>query len=300
MTLHRLDQLTGQVRAKWRRSGTGRVQNADMAAHDVTQQVVSWYSEQFDESGRLSDSADGRLELLRTREILGLHLPNAPASVLDVGGGPGTHAAWLAREGYAVHLIDPVQRHLDQAQAIAGCTVELGDARTLATADATFDVVLLLGPLYHLLDPAHRTAALTEARRVVRPGGMVAAAAINRFASLAEHTSTGMLVNERLRASVESILATQQYDGRRGFTAAHFHTAGQLAEEMAAAGLQPHAVYGVEGPMWGLVKAVEQRSGKPLPDDDPVMLSALTAARLADPYPELLAASSHLLAIAAV
>ncbi|MEY9840559.1 class I SAM-dependent methyltransferase [Streptacidiphilus sp. EB103A] len=271
-----------------------------MAAHDVTQQVVSWYSEQFDESSRLRHSADGRLELLRTRELLHLHLPDAPASVLDVGGGPGTHAAWLAREGYQVHLVDPVQRHLDQAQSVADCTVELGDARALTAADATFDAVLILGPLYHLLDPEQRIASLTEARRVVRPGGMVAAAAINRYASLAEHTSTGMLANERLRASVESILATQQYDGHRGFTAAHFHTASQLADEMAAADLRPRAVYGVEGPMWGLVKAVEQRDGEPLPDDDPVMLSALTAARLADPYPDLLAASSHLLAIATV
>ncbi|MFC1418762.1 class I SAM-dependent methyltransferase [Streptacidiphilus cavernicola] len=271
-----------------------------MAPEDVTAQVSTWYAEQFDEGARLSQSADGRLELLRTRELLGRYLPQPPADVLDVGGGPGAHAAWLTDHGYRVHLVDPVQRHLDQARARTGCTVELGDARHLTAADASWDVVLLLGPLYHLLTPEDRSAALEQARRVVRPGGIVAAAAISRFASLAEHTSTGNLINVRLRASVEDILSTQQYDGRRGFTAAHFHTADQLTAEMTAAGLLPDAVYAVEGPMWGLVKAVEIRGGKPLADDDPVMLSALAAARLADPYPELLSAASHLLAVCRV
>ncbi len=97
-----------------------------------------------------------------------------------------------------------------------------------------------------------------------------------------------------------SILATQQYDGARGFTAAYFHTAADLTEEMSEAGLIPGAVYGVEGPMWGVVKAVEVRAGEPLADDDPVMVSALRAAELADPYPDLLAASSHLLAVSRV
>jgi SAM-dependent methyltransferase len=267
-------------------------------AVDTAAQVAQWYSEQYTEAERLTSSADGRLELLRTRELLRRHLPEPPASVLDVGGGPGVHAQWLAEEGYQVHLVDPVPRHLDQATERARCTVELGDARHLSAQDGFYDVVLLLGPLYHLLDPADRAAALAEARRAVRPGGLVAAAAINRYASLAEHTSTGMLANERLQQSVGSILATQQYDGARGFTAAHFHAADDLAREMSQAGLPPTALYGVEGPMWGIVKAVETRDGKPLPVTDPVWESALVAARMAEPYPALLAASSHLLAVA--
>jgi hypothetical protein len=55
------------------------------------------------------------------------------------------------------------------------------------------------------------------------------------------------------------------------------------------------AVYGIEGPAWSLLKAVEQHAG-PEPSDA-LFESVLTAARLAEPYPELLAASSHLLAV---
>jgi ubiquinone/menaquinone biosynthesis C-methylase UbiE len=78
-----------------------------------------------------------------------------------------------------VHLIDPVPRHIEQA-ADTAVTAEPGDARTLPVTDNSYDVALLLGPLYHLLDREDRLRALREAARVVRPGGLVAAAAIGR------------------------------------------------------------------------------------------------------------------------
>lgn len=81
--------------------------------------------------------------------------------MLDVGGGPGTHARWLAEDGYRVHLVDPVPRHIAEAEA-SGCSVELGDARALSARDDSYDVVLLLGPLYHLVDAADRRTALAE------------------------------------------------------------------------------------------------------------------------------------------
>src|SRR5207247_3857740 len=47
-----------------------------------------------------------RIEFARTKELLDRHLPPAPATVLDVGGGPGVYAEWLAERGYRVHLVD--------------------------------------------------------------------------------------------------------------------------------------------------------------------------------------------------
>ncbi|MDT3398873.1 methyltransferase domain-containing protein [Streptomyces sp. B1866] len=264
----------------------------------VDPEIIDYYSETFDEATRLSATADGRLELVRTQELLRRHLPAAPAAVLDVGGGPGAHAAWLAEDGYAVHVIDPVARHIDQARAIPGVTAELGDARHLPAGDGVYDAVLVLGPLYHLLDRADRLQALSEAKRLARPGGLVAAAAINRYASLFEHTATTWLERERVHDAVRDILATGRHDpGRKGFTAAYFHTGPELAEELRTAGLADVTVYGVEGPTWSLLKAAEQHTGESLVDS-PMFGAALAAARLAEPYPDLLAAGSHLLAVA--
>ncbi|WP_377271669.1 class I SAM-dependent methyltransferase [Peterkaempfera sp. SMS 1(5)a] len=264
-----------------------------MSKPELAPVVDHFYSQVIDESTRLSTSADGRLELLRTQEILRRFLPPPPARILDVGGGPGIHAQWLMEDGYEVELIDPVARHVERAAKV--CSAELGDARRLTAADASYDVVLVLGPLYHLPAPRDRQAALSEALRVLKPGGLVAAAAINRYASIFEHVTYAHLHTERVQTSISAILRTAVHDGKRGFTLAYFHRAEELARELHDAGLIDVNVFGVEGPAWSLLKAVEQQTGS-APSDD-LFASVLTAARLAEPYPELLAASSHLLAI---
>lgn len=265
-----------------------------MALPELAPEIITFYTRDFDERGRLAGSADGRLELLRTQELLRRFLPEPPARVLDVGGGPGVHARWLVADGYEVRLIDPVERHVEQARAI--CPADLGDARSLDAADSSYDVVALLGPLYHLPVYEDRLRTLREAVRVTRPGGLVVAAAINRYASLFEHAALAHLHVDRLRESIAGILATSMYDGRRGFTVSYFHRAQELAAEARAAGLREVQVFGIEGPAWSLLKAVEQGAGGSAGED--LFQSVLAAARLAELYPELLAASSHLLAVA--
>ena len=125
----------------------------------------------------------GVIELARTQEIILRHLSPPPGTVLDVGGGSGVYACWLASLGYRVHLIDAMPLHVEQAEAasarqpeapLASC--RLGDARRLDEPDASAEAVLLLRPLYHLTERAERIQALQEAVRVLRPGGLLVAA----------------------------------------------------------------------------------------------------------------------------
>jgi ubiquinone/menaquinone biosynthesis C-methylase UbiE len=146
------------------------------AAHpDVTR----YYQEAYDEAGRLTRSPHGRAEFVRTQELLRRLLPGPPAVVLDVGGGPGAHARWLAADGYAVHLIDLVPGHVRAARGAAAVGASVGDARRLPAVSGSADAVVMLGPLYHLTKRADRVIALREAARAVRRGGMVIAAAIS-------------------------------------------------------------------------------------------------------------------------
>ncbi|WP_030635827.1 class I SAM-dependent methyltransferase [[Kitasatospora] papulosa] len=264
-----------------------------MSNLELAPSVMRFYGETVNEDDRLRSSADGRMELARTQELLRRFLPPAPARVLDVGGGTGIHAEWLVKDGYEVTLVDPVPRHVESAAAV--CSALVGDARALPQPDGSFDVVQLLGPLYHLPDSDDRRGALAEAHRVVKPGGLIAAAAINRYASLFEHVTYAHLHTERIHDSVSKILETAVYDGVRGFTLSYFHRAEELAAELTASGLTDVQVFGIEGPAWSLVKAAEQQPGEGPTDD--LIASAMAAARLAEPYPELLAASSHLLAV---
>lgn len=266
-----------------------------MTSPEVAPEIVRFYTETIDEAQRLSTTADGRLEMVRTQELLRRYLPPPPARILDVGGGPGAHARWLVEDGYTLHLVDPIARHIEQARQ-TGATVELGDARGLAAEDASYDVVLMLGPLYHLLERTDRDQALAEAHRVLKPGGLLAAAGINRYSSLFEHAAFAHLHKETMRRSIGGILASQVHDGKKAFTAAYFHSGEQLRDEVTAAGFEAVEVFGVEGPAWSMLAAAERNTGSDF-RDSALFESALTAARMAEPYPELLAASSHLLAV---
>jgi SAM-dependent methyltransferase len=242
------------------------------------------------EDSRLARTPHGRLEYLRTRELLRRFLPG-PARILDAGGGTGVHAAWLAADGHAVHLVDVVPDHVAQAAALPGVTAETGDARALTAPDASFDAVLLLGPLYHLVDPADRARALAEAGRVLRPGGLLAAAGISRYLSLLETAGAGTLTAERV-APVRAVIETGAYDGHVGFVPTHWHTAAELRAEVAAAGFRDVSVYGVEGPAW---PALDAAGLEVFPHR---VESALRAARIAEQDPRLIDTSAHLLAVA--
>jgi ubiquinone/menaquinone biosynthesis C-methylase UbiE len=203
----------------------------------------------------------GRLEYLRTRELLARYLPPAPASVLDVGGGAGVYALPLAREGYSVHLIDAVGLHVEQAREASALQPDAplagaqgGDARRLVWSDESVDAVLLLGPLYHLTSRVDRLQALHEAYRVVRPGGVVAAAAISRFASTYDGLLRGFLEDPMFQEIVERDLREGQHRNPTGraewFTTAYFHLPEELRNEATEAGLSVEALVGVEGPAW--------------------------------------------------
>jgi SAM-dependent methyltransferase len=239
------------------------------------------------------------LELERTREILGRYLPPPPARVLDVGGGTGVHADWLLDAGYDVHLVDLTARHVGEALARLadrGLTAEVGDARDLPVDDGRADVVLLLGPLYHLVDRGGRVAALEEARRAVAPGGLVAVAAISRFASLFDGLAREFLFELEFRTIVRRDLADGRHEnpGRHPhwFTTAYFHRPEELADEIAAAGLALQALVGVEG-MAGWLGHLGERWG-----DYASRNVILEAARLVEAEPALLGLSAHLLAVA--
>ncbi|WP_103352833.1 class I SAM-dependent methyltransferase [Amycolatopsis sp. CA-128772] len=242
------------------------------------------------EHDRLARTPHGRLEYLRTRALLRRFLPGR-ARVLDAGGGTGVHAAWLAADGHAVHLVDVVPDHVAQAAALPGVTAEVGDARRLGSPDSCFDVVLLLGPLYHLVEGAERARALGEARRVLRPGGVLAAAGISRYLSLLETAAAGTLTSDRAEP-VRQVIETGAYDGHVGFVPTHWHTAAELRDEVAAAGFAEVDVYGVEGPAWAALDAagVERFDG--------LVEGALRAAEIGERDPRLVDVSAHLLAVA--
>jgi ubiquinone/menaquinone biosynthesis C-methylase UbiE len=226
-------------------------------------EVLAYY-ERGEEQGRLSERHS--LERLRTQVLLERFLPRPPARVLDVGGGAGVYASWLAELGYQVHLVDPVPLHVEQASARSAFTAEVGDARHLRDPDASRDAVLLLGPLYHLIERADRIQALEEARRVCRPRGTVLAAGISRYASSFDGFFRGLVDTPGFSAVMTENMRTGVHRNPDRhpdwFTTAYFHHPRDLAAEMAEAGLTAGPVLPVEG-MLHWVPDIEHRLADP-------------------------------------
>jgi SAM-dependent methyltransferase len=258
------------------------------------------YYERGMERDRLTDGR-GRLEFIRTCEIVLRRLPGSPAVVADIGGGPGRYALWLAELGYQVEHRDLMPLHVEQLTADAaelagaggaGVSSAVGDARDVDLPDASVDAVLLLGPLYHLLDRADRVRALTEAARIVRPGGPVFAAAITRWAARIDG-----LLRERLYLAHPEVLGRIDEIDRTGllppFQEAGFsafcHRPEELHAELAEAGLEVTDLVSVEGPAF-ILGDLDARLADPA--DWRVVLDV---ARAVERVPELLGLGPHLL-----
>jgi len=262
--------------------------------------IESHYGTGYERS-RLFSGGTPSLEFVRSMELLRRLLPAPPARLLDVGGGPGTYAAPLARRGYRVQLVDPVRLHVAQArQAASGdpaaaFTAVIADARELPAPDGSQDAVMLFGPLYHLTGAADRRQALREAWRVLRPGGRLLAVAISRFASLLDGLYQGWLDDPQFRPIVDRDLADGQHRnpdpaGRpEFFTTAYFHTPGGLTGEIDGAGFTGVACYGVEGPGWPLREEWTDLQRRE---------QILFAARSVETEPCLIGFSHHLIAAA--
>jgi len=261
---------------------------------------VSTYYSTFAEESRLTTGAS-RLELERTKEILSRVLPPAPARIVDVGGAAGAYSLWLAGQGYDVHLVDASARLVEEARRrneratkrIASLTV--ADARSLPQESMSAAAVLVMGPLYHLTEARDRAAALVEAFRVAAPGGLVAVAAISRYASTLDGLARNLTRDPRFLAIRNRDLTDGQH--RNGteridyFTTAFFHRPDELSSELRAAGLAEVSVLGVEGPAW-ILHDFDERW------DDPVLREdVMDAARRLEAEPSILGASAHLLGI---
>jgi len=256
------------------------------------------YYERGEERDRLERGV-GALEYLRTKELILRHMPDRPCVVADVGGGPGRYAVWLGELGHRVRHRDIVPLHVEQAtdasRHLDGVDAEIGDARALDLDDGSVDVVLLLGPMYHLQLAADRRQALVEARRITRPGGVLFIAAISRWAARLHGVLTEQLYVDRpeilgFLAQIErtGVVAPRHHASFTGYA----HRPDELADEVRATDLELVELVGIEGPA-ALLGDLADR----LADPEHAAI-VLASAQELEHVPELLGCGPHMLAVA--
>jgi S-adenosylmethionine-dependent methyltransferase len=211
-----------------------------------------------------------RTEFAVTLRALKEFLPPAPAQVIDIGGGPGRYALSLAEQGYGVTLVDLAEGNLAFAREKARETgvrlEEIFHANALdlsAFPAASFEAALLMGPLYHLWRESERLQALREAQRLLKPGGLVFATFISRFAPFQDGASKGFTWVLTEPSTNEKLLTTGINVGAEdGFTDAYFAHPDEVIPLCEATGFETILRLGCEGMVGGHETYVNSLEGK--------------------------------------
>jgi hypothetical protein len=166
----------------------------------------------------------------------------------------------------------------------------------LEISSGSAGAVLLLGPLYHLVEHSDRLQALGEAHRILKPQGVIFAAAVCRFASLIDGLASGYFRDAEFRNIVAADLASGQHRNPMNqpayFTTAYFHRPEDLAAEVREAGFDDVQILAVEGPAWSAPLFREAW-------DNPVQRQSLMDfLSLIEREPSIQGASAHVIAVA--
>ena len=275
--------------------------------NSVDPEVANAYNEGI-EKGQLRTDL-GLIEFARTCEILLEQLPPAPAVIYDIGGAYGEYAWWLAAHGYHVYLYDLAEKNIEMAHEMAieypGCSLcamEIADARCIDRPAESADAILLFGPLYHLFDTKERLLALRECMRLLKPGGMLFAASITRYATTLWATTTYGVSNELLSepefiSMIEHEIKTGHHiknpnSAYRGMLpSAYFCLPSELRDELCEAGYEDVEVRGVIGPAWLVPNLTAQWGDKEKREH------ILHLVRITEKEEAIMGLSTHLLAM---
>ena len=147
--------------------------------------VIDSY-ENYQEENRLTTNQARKIEFITTTRVLNEYL-QTKQKILDCAAGTGIYSFYLAEQGHEVTATDITPRHIEIInQTLKDKTYQMQTAVLDATdmrmfADETFDVVLNMGPFYHLLTEEQRMTCMSESLRVLKKGGLIFTAYIPRF-----------------------------------------------------------------------------------------------------------------------
>jgi S-adenosylmethionine-dependent methyltransferase len=218
---------------------------------DVSDIAAFYNSDPLKEHNRL---ARNQLEYDLTWRYLHQYLPSH-GSVLEVGAASGRYTLELAKRGYTVTAVDLSAALIEECRKrIVAEGVEkqvrlvVADARDLGeVTEAGFDAVLLMGPLYHLIEEADRKLALKEAFNRLRTGGVIFSSFLSRFGIIGDLIRNVPAWIED-QAEVRSLLASGKRpdDYPRGGFRGYSATVSEIAPLHEAVGFETIAVAGVE------------------------------------------------------
>lgn len=257
--------------------------------------IRDFYENQYNEDERMIRRP---LEFSRCKQIISRYLSPNKMEIADIGGATGSFSYWLARMNHDVHLLDYTPSHIEQAKEkgeklhIPLASYTCGDARQVPYHGDQFDLVLEMGPLYHLQNRDDRIRCLSEAKRILKNGGVAICEVISRYVNIFEGFQSNLIDDERFIQILDENLSTGMHSpgDTPYFTNAYFHTQNEIKRELEEAGFVDISVIPVEGfaSILDVDEYFENEQKKDL---------LLKYIQETEHIPELLGISGHLMAI---
>ena len=210
-------------------------------------EIENWYDEKYDEWDRLNRH---NIEFDITKRYLDEYIVGKDLEIFDIGWGPGRYSIYLAEKGHRVSLLDlsncnidvarekSKERNIDLEAYIQWNAIELGEY------EQKYDVILLMGPLYHLVKECDRREVVEGALRLLKPNGIIVASFISNYAPIQDYLK-GLHPME----SADELLVYLR-DGEnieeKGFTTAYFTDYKEAKNLMNSCGLTEIVFVGVE------------------------------------------------------
>ncbi|RHW38114.1 class I SAM-dependent methyltransferase [Neobacillus notoginsengisoli] len=222
-------------------------------------EIERWYDEEYDEWTRLDRH---KIEFEITKRYLDETIQGENLEIFDIGGGPGRYSIYLAEKGHKVSLLDLSKRNIEKAKIKAaenGVALKdyiHGNALELAPFQQKFDVILLMGPLYHLVKREERAAAVEGALRLLKRGGLLVASFISSYAPIQDSLKHLDPIEET--ENILSYLEDGLNQGELGFTTAYFINPLEAKRFMNSFELEEIIFAGIENVLGSRETAINQ------------------------------------------
>lgn len=208
----------------------------------MLENLLKYYEEEYREDERLKKDKAHAVEFMTSLRYFDKTFPKG-GRVLDACAGTGVYSFYLAKQGYQVTAGDLVEHNVcimkeKQLQEPILSEIYSGSVLDLSRfEDNSFDVVLCMGALYHLRESAERERAVQECLRVLKPGGVFAAAYINKYAVI-------LYSHEEQLSNIDELLEYNEH-GHKGIFCGS--TPEEMCKLMSKVGLKTLYHIGTDG-----------------------------------------------------
>lgn len=231
----------------------------------MSQFVRDYYNRHADNEQNRLDLPMGRIEFVSTLRLINKYFPRE-GHICDIGGGTGRYSIELLRKGYRVTLLDLSEEEIRLArlrlnkQGLSADQAIIGDARDMSMlASNTFEAALLLGPMYHLVQPNERAKGLRELKRILKPQGVAIVAYLNSWGMIKTGTVEGPELCKDI-SFLRSMIEEHTFVGESpySFTESYWSTPKAALKEVQAAGLEVISSAGAESFANGMGRLLEK------------------------------------------